>query len=176
MEILEFIKNIDKSSWIILGCFSLFLVIIYIKRSSDIVKKIVLEAINEAECKFNSGEGQQKLDFAVDCIKIKLPFILGIFLTKNSLVSIIEGLLNTVSHTFNLNKQVDIKGNDTIITFKEIKINKKEIDVELDTRSKSELIEASVESDTEVYANVKTKTDWKDNTETSVEVGIKKKL
>lgn len=176
MEFLEFIKNMDRTSWIILGVVTLLFAILYIKRSSDTVKKIVLEAICEAECKFNSGEGQQKLEFAVECIRGNLPFIIRLFLTKSTLVTIIEGLLNTISHTFNLDKNVDIKGNDMLFPIKEIKIDKKEIGVELDTRNKSEIKEASIESDTEVYANVKAKTDWKDNTETSVEVGIKKKL
>ncbi len=176
MEFLEFIKNMDRTSWIILGVVTLIFSILYIKRSSDIVKKIILEAICEAEGKFNSGEGQQKLEFAVECIRGNLPFIIRLFLTKSTLVTIIEGLLNTISHTFNLDKNVDIKGNDMLFPIKEIVIDKKEIGVELDTRSKSEIKETSIESDTELYANVKAKTDWKDNTETSVEVGIKKKL
>lgn len=161
MEFLEFFKNMDKTSWIILGVFILFLVVLYVKKSSDIVKKIVLEAITEAECKFNSGEGQQKLEFAVECIRGNLPFIFRLFLTKSTLVSIIEGLLNTISHTFNLDKQVDIKGNEIIIPAKKINLdlNKKDIGIELDTRNELQINNG--DSDLEVYANVKAKTNFK---------------
>lgn len=172
MEFLEFIKNMDRTSWIILGVVALIFSILYIKRSSDTVKKIVLEAICEAECKFNSGEGQQKLEFAVEVIRLRLPFIIKIFLTKSTLVTIIEGLLNTISHSFNLDKRVDIKGNDTLFSLKKLMVKPsiKTTDVE------SEIKQVDIDSDTCIYANIKAETDWKDNTETSVELGIKKKL
>lgn len=178
MEFLEFIKNMDRTSWIILGVVTLIFSILYIKRSSDIVKKIVLEAICEAEGKFNSGEGQQKLEFAVECIRGNLPFILKLLLTKSTLVTIIEGLLNTISHSFDLGKQVDIKGNDILLPLDGLRVDlgKRTIGVELDTRDNLGLKEVNIDSDTMVYANVKAETDWKNDTETSVEVGIKKKL
>ena len=178
MEFLEFIKNMDRTSWIILGVVTLIFSILYIKRSSDIVKKIVLEAICEAEGKFNSGEGQQKLEFAVECIRGNLPFIIRLFLTKSTLVTIIEGLLNTISHSFDLGKQVDIKGNDIVLPLGDLKVNldKRMFGVELDTRNNLESKEANFDSNTMIYANVKAETDWKNDTETSVEVGIKKKL
>lgn len=178
MEVIEFIKNIDRTSWIIIGSFNLLFILLYVRRASDNVKKIVLDVINEAEYRFNSGEGQQKLEFAVEIIRIRLPFILKLLLTKSTLVTIIEGLLNTISHSFDLGKQVDIKGNDIILPLDGLRVDlgKRTIGVELDTRNNLGVKEINIDSDTMVYANVKAETDWKNDTETSVEVGIKKKL
>lgn len=177
MEFLEFIKQIDKTSWIIISAVVFICGILYVKRSSDTVKTIVLNAINESEERFNSGEGQAKLDFAVETVRGGLPFILRIFMTKAMIISIIEGLLNTISFTFSLDKKVDIIGND-VFKGKKLKldIEKDKGEIELGVSNKEIEPILSKDSDTELYANVKAETDWKKDTETSVEVGIKKKL
>lgn len=167
MEILNFLKSIDIGSWVILITLVLIVIGLYVKRSSLYVKEIVANAIIEAEKHFNSGQGQLKLQFAVTKIRASLPLILRVFITHSMLVNMIEATLNKISCTFELNRKVDIIGNEVAIP-KKIIIEKDSI--EIDTR------EIRPDSDVEVYANVKAKTDWKDNTETSVEVGFKKKL
>lgn len=172
MELLNFLKSVDIGSWVILITLVLIVIGLYIKRSSPYVKEIVTNAIIEAEKHFNSGEGQLKLQFAVTKIRESLPLILRVFITHSMLVGMIESTLNKISCTFELDRKVDIIGNEIVIP-KKIIIEKKDktTNIEINTRE-----EIKSESDVEVYANVKAKTDWKDNTETSVEVGFKKKL
>lgn len=172
MEILNFLKSVDIGSWVVITTLILVVVGLYIKRSSPYVKEIITNAIIEAEKHFNSGQGQLKLQFAITKIRASLPLILRVFITHSMLVGMIETTLNKISCMFELDRKVDIIGNEIILP-KKIIIEKKDktTNIEIDTRE-----EVKSESDVEVYANVKTKTDWKDNTETSVEVGFKKKL
>lgn len=176
MEIVNTLKNVDILSWVIIFTLIMVAIGLYIKRASPYVKDIITNAIIEAENHFNSGEGQQKLHFAVTTIRGKLPVILRIFITHRMLVTMIETTLNKISDSFELNKKVDIKGNDSIV-YRKIDIDEvnKTTSLEMDTRPIN-VVNTSKDSDVEVYANVKAKTDWRDNTETSVEVGIKKKL
>lgn len=71
-------------------CIICIFVCLFIFRSNLIIKKITKNAIILAETKFNSGEGQQKLEYAVNYIQNKLPFILKFIITKKILINIIE--------------------------------------------------------------------------------------
>lgn len=175
-EVLNYIKQIDTTSIVIIGVLIVLVVWLYIKRSSPYIKEVVLNAVIEAENHFNSGEGQQKLHFAVTTIRTRLPLILRIFITHRMLVTMIETTLNKISDSFELHRKVDIKGNEDIIP-KKIIIEQEDVKTsfEFDSRDKT-TIEEKKDSNVELYANVKAKTDWRDNTETSVEVGFKKKL
>ena len=176
MAILNTLKSVDVLSWVILFTLTMIAIGLYIKRASPYVKDIITNAIIEAENHFNSGEGQQKLHFAVSLIRNKLPVALRIFITHRMLVTMIETTLNKISDSFELNKKIDIKGNDNVV-YKRVGIDdvNKTTSIEIDTRP-IDTMNKQKDSDVEVYANVKAKTDWRDNTETSVEVGIKKKL
>lgn len=175
--ILNYIKQIDVTSIVVIGVLLALVVWLYIKRSSPYVKEVVLNAVIEAENHFNSGEGQQKLHFAVTTIRMKLPLIFRVFITHRMLVTMIETTLNKISDSFELHRKVDIKGNENVIP-KKIIIEQEETKTsfEFDTRDKTTIVEEKKDSNVELYANVKAKTDWRDNTETSVEVGFKKKL
>lgn len=175
-EVLNYIKQVDITSIVIIGVLIVLVIWLYIKRSSPYVKEVVLNAVIEAENHFNSGEGQQKLHFAVTTIRMRLPLILRVFITHRMLVTMIETTLNKISDSFELHRKVDIKGNEDIIA-KKIIIEQEDVKTsfEFDSRDKT-TIEEKKDSDVELYANVKAKTDWRDNTETSVEVGFKKKL
>lgn len=172
MEVINTLKSIDLVSWVILFTLLMIVIGLYIKRSSPYVKDIVTNAIIEAEKHFNSGEGQLKLKFAVTKIRESLPLILRVFITHRMLVTMIETTLNKISDSFELDKKVDIIGNEIIIP-KKIIIEKKNKDTSIEIGT-MELNKD--DSDIEMYANLKAKTNWKDDTETSVEVGIKKKL
>lgn len=176
MEAIEFLKSVDTFSWVATITFILVVIGLYIKRKSPYVKEVVTNTIMEAEKMFNSGEGQQKLKFAVTAIRAKLPMILRIFITHRMLVTMIEGTLNKISDSFDLDRKVDIKGNEMIVP-KKIVIEKKDnmTSFELDTREPEVEVEDG-KSNTELYASLKAKTDWRKDTETSVEVGIKKKF
>ncbi|MGL6167459.1 MAG: hypothetical protein ACRC0Y_04130 [Fusobacteriaceae bacterium] len=158
---LGILKSVDLLSWVILVAVGITLIGLYVKRTSPIVKEIITNAILEAERLFNSGEGQKKLDFAVTVIRLRLPKVLGLFITKSMLVSMIEIILNKISHTFELKTKVDIIGNDDKVNFN-VESHKTE--------------EYSKEGNTELYGSVKTKTDWKDNADTTIEIGFKKRL
>lgn len=174
-DVLNYIKQMDLASIIIIGILLILVVILYVKRSSPYVKEVVLNAVIEAENHFNSGEGQQKLHFAVTTIRMRLPLILRMFVTHRMLVTMIETTLNKISDSFELHKKVDIIGNEEIIPKKIIiEQNENTTSMEIDTREFVE--EKEKDSDVELYANVKAKTNWKNDTETSVEVGFKKKL
>lgn len=175
-EVLNYIKQVDITSIVIIGVLIALVIWLYVKRSSPYVKEVVLNAVIEAENHFNSGEGQQKLHFAVTTIRMKLPFIFRMFITHRMLVTMIETTLNKISSSFDLHKKVDIIGNEEIIIPKKIKIEQEEniTSMEIDTREYVK--EKEKDSNVELYANVKAKTNWRDDTETSVEVGFKKKL
>ncbi|MGL5049888.1 MAG: hypothetical protein ACRC6E_04555 [Fusobacteriaceae bacterium] len=155
------LKSIDLVSWVVLVVVGITLIGLYAKRTSPIVKEVITNAILEAERLFNGGEGQKKLEFAVTIIRLRLPKVLGLFITKSMLVSMIEIILNKISHTFELKTKVDIMGNDNKVNFN-VELHKTEGDIK--------------DRSTEMYGAVKTKTDWKDNTESTIEIGFKKKF
>ncbi|MGL6130232.1 MAG: hypothetical protein ACRCZ9_01290 [Fusobacteriaceae bacterium] len=72
----------------------------------------------ETERVFNSGQGQEKLEFATMVIKSKLPSIASVFVTKRMIVSMIETTLNKVAKTFEVDKIVDIVGNENTVSSK----------------------------------------------------------
>lgn len=108
------LKYINSITFMVGVASVLVLIGLYVKRSSPIVKTIVTNAIIDAEQKFNSGEGQQKLQYATIAIQAGLPFILKFFFSKRMIVTIIESTLNKVSDVFELDKKVDIIGNEAI--------------------------------------------------------------
>lgn len=175
MEFISFLKNIDIASYIIIFTVIMVVVGLYIKRKTPFVKELVESAIIEAEKKFNSGEGQEKLKYATEKIREKLPTIFKVFITHRVTITIIESTLNKISHTFNIDRKVDIIGNDSIIS-KKVEIDKKSMQTTMEIKTNNLIQNTMNNSDTELYASLKAKTDWKDNTETSVEVGFKKRF
>lgn len=107
-KLLENLKNLDTASIVIIVLAILFLIFMYSKKQYN----IFIEAIRKAEQSLNSGEGQKKLDYAVNYIQSKLPKILRIFFTKKLIVSIIEYLLNKGLQHMGSEEKVDIKGNE----------------------------------------------------------------
>ncbi|MGL5960696.1 MAG: hypothetical protein ACRCZ0_01905 [Cetobacterium sp.] len=155
---------IDSNHLIVIVLFvasAMTMVGLYIRRTSPVVKNIVSTAIIEAEKAFNGGQGQEKLEFAVIVIRSRLPRIVSVFVTKRMLVSMIEVTLNKIAKTFEINKVVDIVGNEDRVR------------IDVDAVVEKEVVK---KDNGEVYASLKNNTDWKDNTNTSIEVGFKKKL
>lgn len=176
MEFISFLKSIDKVTYITISMLIVLCIGLYIKRKSPLVKQIVENAIIEAEKKFNSGEGQLKLKYATERVRERVPIIFKVFITHSMTVTIIENTLNKISSTFEIDRNVDIIGNETIVS-KKININNNGTNVsELEINVNQPVSEDSKSSDTEVYASLKAKTDWRKDTETSVEIGFKKKL
>lgn len=170
---MEILKNVDILSWVIIFTLMMVVIGLYIKRASPYVKDIITNAIIEAENHFNSGEGQQKLHFAVTIIKSRLPVVLRVFITRRMLVTMIEVTLNKISSSFELEKVVDIKGNeDSVFKRVGVETKNKTTSIKLDTRP----LEFKKDTSVEAYANMKTKTNWRDGVETIVEVGVKKKI
>lgn len=169
------IEFFSKNSVIISSVvFILFLLCLYFLREKKIVRQIIINAICEAEVRFNSGEGQAKLDFATEQIKKKLPRYLSFIVSKSIIVTFIEYFLNKGLQLVKSEKKIDIKGNEDLELVEKIDLNlyKKENSVEL-KYNKNQSIK---ENKAEVYGSLKVKTDWHDNPDTTIEVGIKKKL
>lgn len=127
----EAIKNLILSNpiymWIAIGIIVILIVLAIIFKEKNIVKKAIYNGIVLAEKEFNSGEGQQKLEFATNYVKEQLPKWLRFIITKKLIVTIIEFVLNKTSDIFQLDYDVDIIGNE-----KEIRT-----DVDIDSINKS---------------------------------------
>lgn len=165
------ISQVDIYSWLTICVLLLLCIFLYIKRATPAIQSIVDNIVTEIEDSCNSDNGQRNLDSVANVVRPRLPFIFRIFMTKRTLVTIIETSLNKVSATFELNRIVDIKGNDDVLPTKlNIEVNSVK-----DIPDGQNALETD-NSDSEVYASVKTQTNWKDDTNTSVEVGFKKKF
>ena len=173
-QLKEGLGNMDVTSWVIIGCIGVGLLIIYLNRRIPVVKRLVESAVIEAERNFNSGEGQLKLEYAVNSIKLRLPFVLRFLVTKSVIVTLIESTLNRISNTFDLDIEVDIKGNDGTKIHTKIDLNIG--DTEVNTIYMDTPKDKLNKGETEVYGGVKVTTDWKDKPKSSVEVGLRKKI
>lgn len=167
---MEYIRTMDNGSWIIVLLVSIVLICVFLKRETLIVQQIVLNVILEAERKFNTKEGQLKLEFAANQLKLKVPKALRFFITKRMLVGLIEFVLNKFAHIMKVGVVIDIDGNDDFLMQ----------DMKFDLRNKTPLDSIKNnqrdDSDFSVYGALKTETDWKSDHKTSVELGFKKKL
>lgn len=169
------IEFFSKNSVIISSViFILFLLCLYFLREKKIVRQIIINAICEAEVRFNSGEGQAKLDFATEQIKKKLPKYLSFIISKSVIIAFIEYFLNKGLQLVKCEKKIDIKGNEDLEFIEKIDLNLNEKDnsVELNYNKPQDMKEDKAE----IYGSLKVKTDWHNNPNTTIEVGIKKKL
>lgn len=181
-----FIETYKTESIIVLLSI-LLLIILYFFRSKSIVKKLIVEIINESEKYLNSETGQNKITFIETKLseKIKLlPFYIRIFIekfiTRHYIVTIIEKVLNEIQDAFDPNaKDIDIKGNEEIKK-KRIDIykneNNKKIGINLERKTITEKIENNKEYNTEIYASLKAETDFHDNPEIKAEIGFRKRF
>lgn len=158
----------------IMGLGIIIFTLLYLNKGIPFVRELIESVVIEAEKEFNSGEGQLKLNYAIDKLRAKLPSVLRIFVSRSVLVTLIENALNKLSKTFDLEKEVDIKGNDSVFKGDKIKleVNKKDVLIGINTEG-SEVTKVST---SEVYGAVKISTDWRDKPNTSIELGVKKKL
>lgn len=124
-EILNNLKlfiDMYKTEFIIVLVSILILIVLYFFRSKSIVKKLIVEVINESEKYLNSETGQNKITFIETKLseKIKkLPFYLRIFIekfiTKYHIITLIEKTLNELQDVFDEEAEdVDIIGNEDI--------------------------------------------------------------
>lgn len=134
---LETIKNFilsNSTATIVFGIvIILFIIFCFIMREKKVVKQIVYNGIVLAETKFNSGDGQKKLEFATNYIQLQLPKWLSFIISKSLIVTMIEFVLNKTSDIFQLDYTVDIIGNDDVKIDPKINIDNinKKIDAEI---------------------------------------------
>lgn len=100
------------SCFIIVCLVVLLCLIMYFYREKEVIKYLALEAALKAEKAFNSGEGQAKLNYAVEYIKGRLPIYLRFIATKYVLVTIIEKVLIEFAEFFGHKVEIDIIGNE----------------------------------------------------------------
>lgn len=170
-DIIRICSSMDCWSWLFILGLIVLLIILIIFRTKPFVQDIVRNAVIETEELLNSESGQDKLIFATEIVKSKLPFIFKIFITKRTIVTLIEKTLNTLSISFKLNKIVDIKGNDDVPIKLNVGQDDKHTNFNVIVGEKKQ-----TDSDTNIYGCVKTTTDWHDETNTSIEIGFKKKI
>lgn len=177
---MENIKNIILSNptyiWllVILGIILFVIAIFY--REKNIVKKAVYNGIVLAEKKFNSGEGQQKLEFATDYVKQQLPTWLRFLVTKKLIVTIIEFVLDKTSDIFQLDYDVDIIGNEkTVETNFDLNEINKSLKAEIKTSKKINPVEKQ-DWTGEIYGKIVLDTDFHSNPDVRAEIGFIKKF
>lgn len=174
-QIITWFKGIGIIGWVGIVAVIIIIVLCIVKKQYGLFKK----AIQEAERIFNSGEGQQKLEYAVEFIKSKTPIYLKPFITKKLIVSIIEWLLNKGADAIGMEEDIDIKGNESDIDINtKIKdeLGKSSVEVRYDSNEKVANKIANKESDTNIYGAVKAETDFHGKNNASVEIGIQKTL
>lgn len=160
-------SELDWGSWVVIAVVLIGLIFVYVKRTNAYVMEIVDNGIVEAEKHFNSKEGKKKLAYATVKIKEKLPKILSILVTESMIIRLVEHSLNKLSAKFRLERRVELQGK-SIINIQDINLHDKTVTLET-----HKILE---DKDTELYANVQGKTDFKGRNEGRVEVGIKKKF
>lgn len=194
--ILTVIESLTFIDWAIISAVIISLFIVLYRKGKK-AKIIINNGIVLAESYFNSGEGQKKLDYAVEYIVAFLPVILrGKYISKIVkffIVSVIELILKFVSNVYDLNYTVDIIGNDETLSPSVAKIKDIEVDTKIDEINKEIKLEIkkgkefitpktpSVEnvdnnSGTQVYGKVTAETDFHDNPTIKAEVGVIKKI
>lgn len=60
------------------------------------LKKTVVDLIVIAEEMFNDGEGQEKMNYVIDCIIGMLPFPFRVIITKNCIRKFIQKIFDTI--------------------------------------------------------------------------------
>lgn len=181
-SIRAFLQQMDTASFIIIIMFIITGITFYVKRKSNFIRDIVSNALIETEIYLNSNLGQNRLDNFVKIAKLKVPFIVKLFISKRILVTIIENFMNKISILFSINKEIDIIGNEESLlndVKKDIKVDKQTgmTEIKITKGEPVKKIEPSYkDGDSKIYAELKAKTDWHGNPETSVTVGIQKKL
>lgn len=91
--------NMDQRVIIVLGIIvavALVLVLIWaiVNNKTDIIKKIVLACVVQAEKSLGSGTGELKYALVVDKVYEKLPGVITLFLSKKTINDFIENSVN----------------------------------------------------------------------------------
>lgn len=115
-QLLNYLQTFSTTDWVIGAICLLLMALILLLRQYQACRDLVESAVRTAESKFNSGEGQQKLDYAISYIIQYSPKYIKWLITKESLkpflVTCIEKVLAEISSSFGNNNPVDIKGNE----------------------------------------------------------------
>jgi len=169
--VLEYIKNLDTGSYIIVIALLVILVMLYLFRKTPVVMNIILEAMEWVENEQNSEKGKAKRDLAIKIIRAKLPKILQFLITDSLLITIIEMVLNNGAKMFGVNKTIDIEGNESDVS---VQVNENIASIKYE--SSPEVLEVSEDYDARLYGEVNASTDFHGNDNASIKVGIEKKF
>lgn len=102
--------------------FIVFILALFFLKRHTIVKKLVLEVINESKEFLNSEIGQSRIDFVetklqekVKLLPLYMRLFIGKLITKHYIVTVIENVLNQIQDVFDETAEdIDIKGNEEI--------------------------------------------------------------
>lgn len=109
---MEWLQNLTTQDYVTFGLGVALLIAFFILRSHAIVINTVKQVLKEEENKFNSEDGQKRIEDIVLKVQAKLPKFAKPFITKALIISIIECAINAFGKTFNVEDKFDIKGNE----------------------------------------------------------------
>lgn len=122
-----------KETFIIIAAIILAIVILFLlyKYKKEYLQILCYYAVIQAEELYKSGEGQKKLEYAVNYVKNRLPWWLSWLISINVIKNIIEKVLASLQSTFKASKEKQLAIIDNIRTYgvNETRLNKLQTEI-----------------------------------------------
>lgn len=135
---------------------------LFYKYKKEYLNVLAYYAVVQAEQLYKSGEGQKKLEYAVNYIKSRLPWWLSWLISINAIKNIIEKVLANLQATFKAAKEKQLAIIDNIRTYG---VN--------DTRLNKLQCEINSNGYVEGYGQIKSDLKGNTNAIAGVRVGVK---
>ena len=136
------------------------------KYRKDLLFKIALKYVQEAEEYLGSNNGKRKLIYATEKIKSVTPWWIDPFITDDLLANIINEVVDYLQETFKSSKEKQIAAVNEIVKLADINYN-------VTQSAKSVLDEIDSKGYVEAYAQVKSNLHGDNDVQTGVRAGIK---
>lgn len=107
------------------------IILLLYKYKREYLNVLAYYAVIQAEELYKSGEGQKKLEYAVNYIKSRLPWWLSWLISINAIKNIIEKVLANLQATFKAAKEKQLAIIDNIRTYgvNETRLNKLQTEI-----------------------------------------------
>ncbi len=153
-----------KEILIVAGVIIVFIGILFLfyKYKKEYLNVLAYYAVVQAEQLYKSGEGQKKLEYAVNYIKSRLPWWLSWLISINAIKNIIEKVLANLQATFKAAKEKQLAIIDNIRSYG---IN--------DTRLNKLQCEINSNGYVEGYGQIKSDLKGNTNALAGVRIGVK---
>lgn len=174
VQILDFLQTyrIDIAVGVML------VVLLFIFRKTKVAKSIVKDALCEIERKINSDLAQKAIDQQIAELRKdkEIPFFIRKCVTKHMIISIMEKSMNVVAQTCDINKEYDLKGNESDVSVTKVELDKESLGLGVKYEEKADFNVKNDNKTTILYAELNAKTDFKGKDSAQISVGIKKKI